>query len=121
MTTKTKSTNVYLHALIRTLRKMAREHKVRVWSAVADILERPRRKRVTVNLSKINRLTKEGETVVVPGKVLGGGELDHPLTIAAFAFSENARQKIVKTGGRVLTIEDLLKENPTGSNVKIII
>ncbi|MHA1615835.1 MAG: 50S ribosomal protein L18e [Candidatus Njordarchaeales archaeon] len=121
MTLKTKSTNVLLHALIRTLRKVARENNAKIWRAVADILERPRRKRVIVNLSKINRLTKSGEVIIVPGKVLGGGELDHPLKVAALGFSESARKKIINAGGQTLTIEDLIKENPKGSNVRIII
>ena len=121
MTLKTKSTNVSLHALLRTLRKVAKENNARIWLAIADILERPRRKRVIVNLSKINRLTKKNDTIVVPGKVLGGGELDHPVKIAAFAFSESAKKKILATGGQFLTIYELINENPKGSNVRIII
>ena len=121
MTIRTKTTNVYLHATIRQLRKIAREHKAKIWRVVADILERPRRKRVAVNISKIDRLTKAGDVIIVPGKVLGAGELSHPVTVAAFLFSETARDKILKVGGKPISIQDLLAQNPRGSNVKIII
>jgi large subunit ribosomal protein L18e len=57
---------------------------------------------------------------VVPGKVLGAGKIDHPVNVAAFAFSEQARSKILRTKGKCLSILDLMKKNPKGTNVKII-
>ncbi len=121
MALKTKTTNVYMYALIKKLRKAAREHKANIWKAVAELLEKPKRKRVVVNLYKINKLTKSGDVAIVPGKVLGVGNLDHNIKIAALAFSEKAKTKITSVGGEVLKIEELIKENPTGSNIKIII
>ncbi len=121
MTVKSGTTNVYLYALIKKLRKVARDNNARIWRDVARILERPKRKRVFVNLYKINKLTKSNEAIVIPGKVLGVGEIDHPVRVAALAFSERARSKIIKAGGEVLQIEDLINNNPKGSGVKIII
>ena len=121
MVVRTKSTNVHLHALIRFLRKKAKENKAKIWETIATFLEKPRRQRVAVNISKINRYTKSGDIVVVPGKVLGAGNLDHKVSVAAFRFSESAKQKIVEAGGKVLTIEELVNMNPKGSYVKIII
>jgi len=57
---------------------------------------------------------------VVPGKVLGAGKIDHPLHVAAFAFSEQARLKILKAKGKCLSILELVERNPKGTNVKII-
>lgn len=34
-------------------------------------------------------------------KILGAGELEHPLTVSAHAFSESARQKIEAAGGKI--------------------
>jgi large subunit ribosomal protein L18e len=73
-----------------------------------------------VNISRINRHTKAGDTVVVPGKVLGAGNLDHPVTVAAFKFSKQAKEKILKTGGACVTIEELIERNPKGSLVRVI-
>ena len=92
----------------------------RIRRAVADELERPRRNRRVVNLSRINRYTKPNDVVVVPGKVLGMGTLDHPVTVAAFAFSKRAKELIEKAGGEAISIKELIKRNPKGSNVKII-
>ena len=121
MNIKTRATNIYLHALIRKLRKIARENNAKIWHVVAEILARPKRKRVVVNLAKINRLTKKGDIVIVPGKILGSGELNHPVTIAAYSFSESAQKKIVDAGGKSLYIQELAESNPKGSNVRIII
>lgn len=68
----------------------------------------------------MNRYTKKSETVVVPGKVLAAGEIDHPIIIAALSFSEKAEEKIRAAHGKCLSLKDLVKKNPEGSNVKII-
>jgi large subunit ribosomal protein L15 len=41
----------------------------------------------------------------MPVKVLGQGELDHPLTVKASKFSATAREKILAAGGSVLELE----------------
>ena len=37
----------------------------------------------------------------MPVKVLGGGEIDRPLTVQAHAFTRTARQKLEQAGGSV--------------------
>ncbi len=118
---RTGPTNYVWRFTIRYLRKAARINKARVWSYVAELLERPRRKRVEVNISKIERYAKPGETIVVPGKVLGAGNLTKPVTVAAMAFSISAIEKIRAAGGRPIHILELVKENPRGSGVRVII
>jgi len=115
-----KATNPQLRSLIYFLRKAWRANGARIWLDVARRLAKPRRKRVAVNLSRINRYTEEGDVVVVPGKVLGAGSLDHPVTVAAFSFSKKAKEKIEDARGRWLTIKELVKLNPKGSRVKIM-
>lgn len=115
-----KSTNPELVNLIRSLRKKARESEAKIWRVVADYLSHSRRRRITVNLSQLNRHTETGETVVVPGKVLGAGKINHSLNVAAFAFSEQARSKILKNKGKCVSIPELMNKNPKGSGVKII-
>ncbi len=91
-----------------------------IWRDVAERLSSSRRRRVTVNVSHLNRCTEGRETVVVPGKVLGAGKIGHPVNVAAFAFSEQARAKILKAKGKCLSISDLMKKNSKGANVKIV-
>ena len=117
---KTKITNPELLRLIRLLRKKARENEAAIWRRVAEMLSKPKRRRIAVNISRINRYTKEHDEVVVPGKVLGAGTISHPVRVAAFAFSDKARSKIIKAHGECLTISELVEINPKGSNIKII-
>ncbi|MEM1539489.1 MAG: 50S ribosomal protein L18e [Candidatus Bathyarchaeia archaeon] len=114
------ATNPQLIELIRFLKKCGRENKAEIWRALAKHLAKSRRKRVVVNVSRLNRHTLKNDVVAVPGKVLGSGELDHPITVAAFAFSEKAEEKIKKAKGKCLSLMELAKKNPKGSGVKII-
>lgn len=114
------ATNPQLRSLAYFLRKSWRRHGARIWLDVARRLAKPRRRRVAVNVDRINRYTREGDVVVVPGKVLGGGSIEHPVTVAAFSFSKSAREKIEAVGGRCISIRELVEMNPKGSGVKII-
>ena len=109
-------TNQVLLDLVVELKKTATKNKVKIWKAVADELLKPTRRMREVNIDKINRVTKDKDTIVVPGKVLGTGDLDHNVTVAAFNFSQSAKTKL----GNILSIEELLKKNPKGTGVRII-
>ena len=117
---KTRSKNPELIKLIRFLRKQSRENNVKIWMDVAKHLAKPRRNRIAVNVSRLNRYTEKRETVVVPGKVLGAGKIGHPITVAAFSFSEKAIQKIKAVKGKPVSLHQLVKNNPKGSNVMVI-
>jgi large subunit ribosomal protein L18e len=71
-------------------------------------------------VGRIARYTKEGETVAVPGKILGTGTIEHKITVAAMNFSKEAKDKILNAGGKCLTIDDLLKTNPKGTRIKLM-
>ena len=110
-------TNPVLRKLVRQLRERGKEKKVALWLDLAERLLQPRRARAEVNLSHLSRYSSEGSTIVVPGKVLGAGKLDHPISVAAFKFSGTARRKIIGAGGKALTIQQLLDQNPSGSSI----
>ncbi len=112
--------NEHLQQLILRLKKSAAENNTPLWKRVAQDLERPNRNRRAVNLSRLNRYTKEGELVLVPGKVLGSGTLGHKLTIAAWSFSGQAKEKVQAAKGEALTIDELLSKNPKGNKVRLM-
>ncbi len=112
-------TNPQLKALIIELQRLSRSQKVNLWKRVAEDLGKPTRKRREADLIRINRYTRDSEIALVPGKVLSTGELNKKIKVAAFKFSEKAMAKINKIG-KALTIEQLMKENPKGKNVRII-
>lgn len=114
-------TNPIIASLIEDIRNRGYKEKIPFLLKLADEMEKPRRTRAEVNLSTLNRICKENETVVIPGKLLSSGILKKPLKVAAASFSMSAIESIQKTGGKTLTIEELIKENPKGTNVRIVI
>ena len=72
------------------------------------------------NLSRLERHATNGSTVVVPGKLLGTGEITGVLTVAAYSVSARARTKVEAAGGRVITYSELIDENPKGSGVLLL-
>jgi len=109
-----------LKKLISELKKNSIDQGVNIWKRIAVDLEKPTRKRRIVNLSSINRNTKENETIIVPGKVLGEGNISHKLTISAYQFSESAIEKLEKNGSKIIPLEELAKDKPNGKGIRII-
>ena len=107
--------NYYVRKLIRDLWKT----RIKIWKTVSKKLSGPRRNRVNANLYRINKKTKNNDIIVVPGKVLGMGELDHSLTIACLESSKTVKKKVESSGSKLISIEELLEHNPKGSGVKI--
>jgi large subunit ribosomal protein L18e len=107
----TRKTNPRIVSLILTLKERANANTAPIWKDIARRLEMPSRNYAAVNISKINRL--------IPGKVLGAGLLDHPVTVAALNFSDSAAKKITEAGGRCLSLEEIVESNPKGSGIRI--
>jgi len=93
--------------LVETIEKLKKSKKKSL-IAVAKKLESARRRRPEVNLWKINKYSAEGDTVVVPGKVLSEGELTHKINLAAFSFSKKAASKL-EGKAKLIPFEDLEK------------
>jgi len=111
--------NIQLQGLIVQLKKYAIENDAPVWKRIALELERPCRNMRAVNIARISRYTNANDIIIVPGKVLSAGELNHHVTVAAYAFSKEAQRKIVAKGA-VENILELARKNPKGTNIKII-
>jgi large subunit ribosomal protein L18e len=117
---KTSKTNFELIRLKEALRASANQHQARVWKKLASMLEAPASSYAQVNLSRLNRSTNAGDVVVVPGRVLGAGAIEHPIRVGALGFSANARLKIIAAAGSIATIDEIVQALPKGSNIKII-
>lgn len=110
MVKRTGPTNEHLKSLINVLKKDPKPF----WKRIAKDLSKPTRSRRVVNLKRINDHTKKGEVIVVPGKVLGIGELDHKLTIAAWDFSKAALNKIKNANSTAISIKELYDKKKIG-------
>jgi large subunit ribosomal protein L18e len=93
--------------------------KKKAWLDVASILASSRKNHRNVNLNDLNKL-KDGEKVVVPGKVLSQGDIDKKLKVVALGFSEKAKEKLLKSGSELSDILKEIKSNPEAKDVKII-
>lgn len=111
-----KKTNEKLSNLIREIKAHAGRENSGFWKRIAKELEKPTRSMRRVNISKINQYSKTGETVVVPGVVLGSGELDHDVTVVAFKFSDGATSKVKNK----MSIKELLEKDPKGKIGRIL-
>ncbi|MEM4397508.1 MAG: 50S ribosomal protein L18e [Candidatus Woesearchaeota archaeon] len=115
-----KMKNPQLQAMIVELKKASIQNDAKIWKVVATYLDRSS-KRAEVNLSKIDKYSKEGDIVLIPGKVLGMGELTKKLTICAYNFSSSALLKINNNGSKIITLTELIKKNPKGTKVRLLI
>lgn len=118
--TQQKKTNEVLIKLIADLKNKAYENNAPVWRDIAKRLEKPSSNRAEVNIRRLAKYAKKGDTIIVPGKLLGSGNLDIPITVAAYSFSESAKKKIQNSGGIGISISELIKRNPKGKDVRII-
>jgi len=103
--------------LVQTIIEAKKKPK---WLEVAGILSSPRINRININLDRLDKETKDGETIIVPGKILSQGEINKKIKVVAFGFSERAKEKILKAKGEVSTISEEIKKNPDAKNVRII-
>lgn len=113
-----RTTNPRLKELIEDLKELSREEDAPIWKKAADILS-VKNRRANINLSRIDRNVDADETVLVPGKVLGTGELTKEITISAFKSSKAAKKKI-KEEGNYLTIRQLMENRPSGSDIRLL-
>ena len=94
--------------------------KNKEWNKLAQIISSSRKKYSSVNLKEIEKETKEGDTVVIAGKVLGLGDVTKKIRICALNFSESAREKLKENKSEVVTILEEINKNPKAQGVKIL-
>merc|ERR1719352_693898 len=121
----TRSTNLYVHLLIKLFRFLARRTESGFSKTVLRRLISSRTNRPPISISKIAQLLKgQAKTAVVVSTVtddIRTTGLDTPkMTIAALRFTETARAKIVKAGGKCLTLDQLIMATPTGTNTLLL-
>merc|ERR1711957_58454 len=113
----TRSTNLYQHLLIKLFRFLSRRtdssfNKTVLRRLISSRINRP-------PISMVAQLLKGQDkiAVVVCSVTDDNRLLDVPkMTIAALKFTETARARIVKAGGKCLTLDQLVMTAPTGTN-----
>ena len=122
MSTVENKTDPNLVELIDQLKAKSRDTGSALWRDVALRLSKSRKNWAQPNLSRVSRHQPEdkGTVVLVPGKLLGSGEVVGSPTIAAYSASEGAKAKVEAAGGKVITLAQLMNENPNGKGVVIL-
>lgn len=106
--------------MARELQSASKKNDAPIWSRLAELALKPKSAKRTLNLGQINKITKENQVIIVPGKVLGTGNLSHKITLCSFSISNSCAKKILQSGGKVLSFSELIKSHPTGKGVSII-
>ena len=113
-------TNQVVVRMVKDLKKASKKNEAPIWAKLAEYAVKPSIARRDINLNRIGQLTKENDTVVFPGKVLGTGNVSHKITLCSFSISNSAANKITKNGGKLITYSDLIEQNPTGKGVVLL-
>ena len=109
---------IVLH-MVKDLKQASKKNEAPIWSRLADLALKPSSAKRVVNLSRINKTTKDNDILFVPGKVLGTGNISHKITLSSFSISTTAANKIIQSGGNIMTYSDMIKKFPTGKGVII--
>lgn len=106
--------------MARDLKRASRANDAPIWAKLAEYALKPSVARRVINVKRIGELTRDGDTVVFPGKVLGTGSISHKITLFAFSISNAAADKIMASGGRIVSHRTAAEQNPTGTGVVML-
>lgn len=103
--------------LVETIIKAKKNDK---WLEVAGLLSVPRRLKIEKNLGEIDKESKEGDTIIVPGKVLAEGEISKKIRISALSFSQEAEKKLKAKKCEIISLINEIEKNKKAEGVKIL-
>jgi large subunit ribosomal protein L18e len=89
----------------------------KLWRDAYSFASRPRRKMITVNLARLSKIANPGESIVVPGKVLGSGRVSLKFNIAAIEYSLSALEKLRSSGCTIESISQAIEKE----NVRLVV
>ena len=112
--------NQVVKQMAKDLKKASTKNDAPIWSKLAEMALKPSSARRTINVNKINDLTKDNDVVVFPGKVLGTGVISHKITLSSFSISNSAASKIIESGGKILNFDNMIEQYPTGKGVTML-
>jgi len=122
--TKPKSENVYLKLIVKLYRFLARRTGSDFNRVILKRLCMSRVNRPPLSISRLAKLMKgkEKKIAVIVGTVTDDKRYFNlpGLTVTALRFTEGARARIIKAGGKVLTFDQLALQCPRGANTVLL-
>ena len=113
-------TNQVVIQMAKELRGASKKNNAPIWLKLAELALKPSRSRRVINLGQLDKFVNDNDVVVVPGKVLGTGNISHKITLCSFSISTTGAKKVTQSGGKLVDFTHLIKNHPTGKGVKII-
>ena len=121
----TKSKNLYHHLLVKLYKFLSRRTDSKFCKTVLRRLVSSRVNRPPLSLTKLVKHLgeKQDRTVVVVSTVTDDERMMEvpKLTVAALRFTEAARARITKAGGKCMTLDELVMQTPSGKWFKYIL
>ena len=102
------------------LKEASRKNDAPVWKSVATRLEGSARNWPSVNVSKLEYNINKNGKALIPGKLMGTGIVTKKMTVAAYSFTDSAKEKIQSAGGKCLTYNEMIKATPKGTDIVVI-
>lgn len=90
------------------------------WNKIAQILSGSTREYSSLNLFQIDKESKIGDTIIIPGKVLSKGELSKRIKICALAISKQAKEKLKLSKSEFVYLNDEIKKNTKAEGIKVL-
>ena len=86
----------------------------------AKLLAKPVKKTPRINLSELDKMVKDGDSVFVAGKILSSGDLTKKIKIVAWAISEKAREKLKESKSEFVSVVEEIKKNAELKGLRVI-
>merc|ERR1712223_681427 len=124
--TEPKSQDIYLRLLVKLYRFLARRTDAKFNEIVLRRLFMSKINRPPISLARLARNMRkegrEGKIAVIIGTVTNDLRIFKvpKLQVAALHVTEKARERILKAGGEVLTLDQLALRAPTGQNTLLL-
>ncbi len=106
--------------MAKELRGASKKNNAPIWLKLAELVLKPSRSRRVINLGQLDKFVNDNDVIIVPGKVLGTGNISHKITLCSFSISATGAKKVTQSGGKIVNFTHLIKNYPTGKGMKII-
>lgn len=90
------------------------------WFDVAKELSKPTRQQPSLNLQDIEKVAKDGETIIIPGKIVSTGEITKKIKLRALSISKVALEKLNKSKIDYKSISEEILSNKEAKSIRIL-
>ncbi|MCL4375624.1 50S ribosomal protein L18e [Candidatus Marsarchaeota archaeon] len=83
------------------------EKKRKLFKRIAKFAAKPKRSRVSINLNRLDKYASASDNIIVPGKVLGLGNVTKSFNISALDYSSEAAKKLAESKCKMVSIKEM--------------